>query len=101
MSRVWITWLSIISTKMNSQEIQDAVYNWAVAQNFSAPYGVITGDHVNKKGIKYKSVTFGRARTLDATVEIYNRNFIVVRTSRHGSQSFKDALSMQRFLETI
>ena len=86
---------------MNSQEIQDAVYNWAVAQNFSAPYGVLTGEHVNKKGSKFRAVTFGRARTLDATVEIYNRNFIVVRTSRHGSQTFKDAASMQSFLETL
>lgn len=86
---------------MNSQEIQDAVYNWALGQNFTAPYGVLTGEHVNKKGTKYLSVTFGRARTLDATVEIYNRNFILVRTSRHGTQTFKDAASMQRFLESI
>ena len=75
---------------MNSQEIQDAVYNWAVAQNFSAPYGVLTGEHVNKKGSKFRAVTFGRARTLDATVEIYNRNFIILRTSRTGAEVFND-----------
>ena len=75
---------------MNSQEIQDAVYNWAVAQNFSAPYGVLTGEHVNKKGSKFRAVTFGRARTLDATVEIYNRNFIILRTSRTGTEVFND-----------
>ena len=86
---------------MNSQEIQDAVYNWAVAQNFSAPYGVLTGEHVNKKGSKYRAVTFGRARTLDATVEIYNRKFMLVRTNIHGTQVFNDVVIMQQFLNTL
>jgi hypothetical protein len=86
---------------MNSQEIQDAVYNWAVAQNFSAPYGVLTGSHVNRSGRKFLSVTFGRARTLDATVEIYNRGFVLVRTNRHGTQIFKTVADMQQFLDTL
>jgi len=75
---------------MNSQAIQDAVYQWAQAQNFSAPYGVLAGEHVNPKGNRYRSVSFGHARTLDVTVEIYNRNFIVLRTSRTGSEVVKD-----------
>lgn len=86
---------------MNSQEIQDSIYEWAKAKNFTAPYGVLTSEHVNKKGKKYKAVTFGRARTLDASVDIYNRNFIVVTTSRHGSQVFKDYDSLMQFLETL
>jgi len=86
---------------MNSQEIQDAVYNWANSRNFTAPYGVLAGSHVSKKGTKYLSVTFGRARTLDATVEIYNRNFMLVRTNRHGSQVFKNVVEMQQFLTTL
>lgn len=86
---------------MNSQEISDNVYNWACQQNFTAPYGVLQGQHVNKKGVKYLSVTFGRARTLDATVEIYNRNFMLVRTNRHGSQVFKTVADLQQFLDTI
>jgi hypothetical protein len=87
---------------MNSQEIQDAVYDWAVSQNFTAPYGVLTGDHVNKKGTKYKSVTFGRARTLDATVEIYNRNFIILRTSREVTgQVFRSVEDLQTALDLL
>ena len=50
---------------------------------------MLTGQHVNKKGTKFLSVTFGYARTLDATVEIYNRNFFVFRTSATGSEVFK------------
>lgn len=74
---------------MNSQEICQAVADWAQHQNFTAPYGVLTGQHINKKGKKFHSVTFGYARTLDATVEIYNRNFIVFRTNATGSEVFK------------
>lgn len=86
---------------MNSQQISDSVYAWACQQNFTAPYGVLQGQHVNKKGVKYLSVTFGRARTLDATVEIYNRNFMLVRTNQHGSQAFKTVAEMQQFLATL
>lgn len=86
---------------MNSQEIQETIYQWALAKNFSAPYGVLASEHTNKKGKKYKAVTFGRARTLDAEVEIYNRNFIVVKTNRHGLQVFKDYDSLMQFLETL
>ena len=61
---------------MNSQEILTQIEQWAKGKGFTAPYGILTGSHTNKKGTKYLSITFGRARTLDATVEIYNRNFI-------------------------
>jgi hypothetical protein len=76
---------------MNSQQISDAVYNYACQRrDFTAPYGVLQGEHVNKKGTKYKSVTFGRARTLDATVEIYNRNFIILRCNRLADRIYKN-----------
>ena len=48
---------------MNSQEIQNSIYEWAQGKNFTAPYGVLTGEYTNKKGKKYRAVTFGRART--------------------------------------
>lgn len=86
---------------MNSQAIQDHIYNWAVSKNFSAPYGVLSGEHVNKKGVKFRAVTFGRARTLDATVEIYNRNFIILRTSRTGSEVYNDVATLMAKLETL
>ena len=87
---------------MNSQEICDWVYNWACGrQDFTAPYGVLAGEHTTRFGTPYKSVTFGRARTLDATVEIYNRNFIVVRTSTWGSQTFRSFQDLETYLQTI
>lgn len=66
---------------MNSREIQEAIYQQCLSQDFTAPYGVLSGEHVSKKGTKYLSVTFGRARTLDATVMIYNSNFMILRTT--------------------
>ena len=86
---------------MNSQQIQEAVYEWAKGKNFTAPYGVLTGEYINKKGKKYRAVTFGRARTLDATVEIYNRNFLILRTSRDGSEVFNDYATLMVRLETL
>lgn len=87
---------------MNSQEIADLVYNYASGrQDFTAPYGVLQGEYVNKKGRKYKAVTFGRARSLDATVEIYNRNFIILRTSAWSSQVFKDYQSLMQALADL
>jgi len=86
---------------LNSQQIQAQVEAWAQSQNFSAPYGVLTGSHVNRNGRKFLSVTFGRARTLDATVEIYNQSFMLVRTNRHGNQVFKTVAELQQFLDTL
>lgn len=87
---------------MNSQEIQNAVYEYCVNRSdFTAPYGVLTGEYANKKGIKYKSVTFGRSRTLDATVEIYNRNFMILRTSSYGSEVYKNFDSLMTKLNSI
>ena len=81
---------------MNSEQIQEAVYQWALSKNFTAPYGVLPGEFTSKKGTKYRSVTFGRARTLDATVEIYNRKFMILRTSAFDSQVFNDFDSLMK-----
>lgn len=86
---------------MNSQKIQAQVEQWAQDRGFTAPFGVLTDTAVNKNGHKFLRVTFGNARTLDASVEIYNRNFIVVRTSQHGSQVFKSVADLQQFLDTL
>ena len=89
---------------MNSKMIQDAVYDYIVNNpSFTAPYGVLTGEHTSKKDRRrYLSVTFGRARTLDATVEIYNRNFILLRTSNEPTaEVFKDYDSLMQRLATI
>jgi hypothetical protein len=86
---------------VNSKQIQAHLEEWARSKNFTAPYGVLTGEHFNKKGKKYLSVTFGRARTLDATVEIYNRNFIILRTSRYGSQIFNNISELETTLNAL
>jgi len=87
---------------MNSQEISNAVYNYALSRSdFTAPYGVLQGEHINKKGTKFKSVTFGRARTLDATVDIYNRNFIILRCSGVADQVFKNYSDLMVALQEL
>jgi len=76
---------------MNSQQISDAIYAYAKSrEDFTAPYGVLQGEHVNNKGTKYKSVTFGRARSLDVTVNIYNKNFMILRCSRLADRVYKN-----------
>lgn len=86
---------------MNSAQIAADIEVWATNGNFSAPYGVLSGIHTSKSGTKYHSVTFGRARTLDATVEVYNRRFMILRTSRWGSQTFTDYDSLKAVLHTL
>lgn len=73
------------------------------SRNFDAPYGVLTNEHTNQKGVKYLTVTFGRSRTLDATVEIYNRNFMILRTSRnrYGKDVFKNYADLRQVLENL
>lgn len=85
---------------MNSEQIQSWVYNWACEHGFTAPYGVLTGEHTNSKGRKYRSITFGYARTLDASVDIYNRGFMLFRSSRGENQVFNNFDSLKTFLES-
>lgn len=84
---------------MTSSDIQESVYQWASEGRFDAPYGVLTGDHVNTRGKAYKTVTFGRASTLDVTVEIYNRNFIMIKSSRHGRIVYRSFEGMMTALQ--
>lgn len=87
---------------MHSSDIQQLIYEWAKNQNFTAPYGVLKGSHINKKGKKYLSVTFGRARTLDASVDIYNKNFMILRTNRGNYDGvYKDVNSLMESLNKL
>lgn len=86
---------------MNSQQVLAHIETWAKSKDFSAPYGILTGSHQNSKGRKYLSITFGRARTLDATVEIYNSSFMILRTNRRGSEVFKTVADLQQTLDTL
>lgn len=87
---------------MNSQQIQDFIATWAKDKGFNAPYGVLTSEGKSPKGRKVLNVTFGRARTLDATVVIFNRKYIIVRTSRQiGGQIFTNVGDLQTYLNTL
>ena len=86
---------------MNSAEIQEHVYTWAQGRNFTAPYGILKGEHTSTKGRPVKTVTFGRARTLDCGVNIYNRNFIIVETNRYGRVVCKSFEELMAYLETM
>jgi len=85
---------------MNSQSIQTAIYDWAMDKGFNAPYGVLTGKRT-KKDRKVLSVVFGRARTLDAVVEIWNRNFMTLRINGYPVEVYKSFDALMTKLETL
>ncbi len=86
---------------MNSHEISEYLENLIKSKNFNAPYGVLTGEQHNRKGIKYLSITFGRARTLDATIEIYNQKFMLLRTSRGDKEVYTNLTEIETALNSL
>ena len=86
---------------MNSKDIQEKVYNFCIEKGLDTPYGVLLSDGASKSGKKFLRVTFCRPRTLDATVEIYNRNFIVLKTSRGYNQLFRNLDELMIELEKL
>lgn len=59
----------------------------------TAPYGILVGKHTTKGGRTIRQVTFGKARTLDATIDIYGETYLLLRWSGsllnhgHGTNS--------------
>lgn len=86
---------------MNSHEICEYLENLIKSKNFNAPYGVLTNEQTSRKGYKYLSITFGRARTLDATIEIYNRKFMLLRTSRGNKEVYTDIKELEEALNNL
>lgn len=88
---------------MRSAEIQQTVYDFCVERGLDKPYGVLLGDGVSRNGKKFLSVTFCRPFTLDATVEIYNRNFMVLRSSQtpYNSDTYDSVEKLMEKLETL
>lgn len=84
---------------MNSNQIQQQVLDWAYEQNFTAPYGVLDGKGRSPKGKMYLGVTFGYARTLDANVRIFNRNFMIYESSAGEREIFADSSNLMTFLK--
>lgn len=50
------------------------------SEKFTAPYGILTGMEELPKGGKVRTITFGVARSLDATIYIFSPKNITVRT---------------------
>lgn len=62
--------------RLTFQDLVD--YFESKANRFTAPYGILSGTATTKSGRKYKSITFGVARYLDAEVRYFSPNFILV-----------------------
>lgn len=90
-------------TVMNSEAIQNHLYEWALNKqpSFTAPYGILSSQCLDSKGKKYRSVTFGYSRTRDFEVMIYNRNFIVFRDSKLGTSLFKNFSDLSDHLLSV
>jgi hypothetical protein len=70
--------------------------------NCTAPYGVLSGIESTKSGGKCRVVTFGLARSLDATIRIYSVDRIALRhsRSRYGKDEvFKNTADLYSYLE--
>lgn len=68
------------------EKIQEDLYRVICDLGFNAPYGVICGQETY--GAKARTITFGRPRTLDATLRIFGPGFIQIKTSRNGTAAF-------------
>jgi hypothetical protein len=86
---------------MSREDIQSTVYDWAVQQRFTAPYGILAGKATTKSGRSYRSVTFGYARTRDFEVQIYGPKFIVLRDSRDGNTTYTTPADLMADLSKI
>ena len=87
---------------MKSIEIQEKVYDLLKAKNFTAPYGILLSEQLSKNGKKYKSVTFGYARTHDYELQIYNKNFMILRDSAaFGNLVFNSYEELEKHLSTL
>lgn len=86
-------------------EMQDRIEAWFMERIdlWDAPYGVLKGKSEDGKA---RTVTFGRAQILDATILIYGPTFILVkwRTAIHrlagtGSQKFNSEDAAKKWIE--
>lgn len=67
---------------------------------FTAPYGVLTGLYQNPRGYgKYRTITFGIARTLDAVLTIWSPKKLILVSSRDGGTptEFNDVEEFKRY----
>ena len=74
--------------------------------HYDAPYGVLYGKSLDSKGRSIRDITFGKCRTLDASIIIYGPKFITLSWEGHvkdharrDSEAFKSKEELLEFLE--
>lgn len=58
-------------------------------KRFTAPYGILDGKGVSKRGMSYRSVTFGVARVSDITLMVFSTTYMILKDSRFGDAQCK------------
>lgn len=86
---------------MTRDEAAELLYQHIMNSDFNAPYGVLINDGTSATGKKCKIITFGRARTLDATLSIYSPKFIHLRTSSGRSEVYRTVDAVKAELERL
>jgi len=77
--------------------LQDRLADWLSTWT-SAPYGVITDlKPVEGRTGKVRTITFGLARTLDATLWVWSLKRLDLKTSRHEDVRFESELAFREF----
>lgn len=90
--------------------LQEELYYWIESRNrsrFTAPYGVISSIEPVKNGKgKVRTITFGMARSLDATIYIWSADRITVQAAgplayKIDGSTFKNKNELIAVLETL
>jgi hypothetical protein len=90
------------------EQIQNDIVSYLEGRgNINAPYGILTGMRTNKIGGKFREITFGKSRTLDATIQIHGSHFYVFRWqgslrnvgNGRDSRTFTSLADLTRFLD--
>ena len=63
---------------MRRRHIVAKIVEYAKERGFTEP---IIGEHVNFKGSHFRSVSFNRSNYLNVTVDVFRKNFFVLRTN--------------------
>ena len=82
-------------------KLQSDIVKWLCKKHrcYNAPYGVLTGLHQNPRGSgKFRTVTFGKAGTLDAVLTIWSEKKLILSSSRDGGQP-EEFTSVQDFYD--
>jgi hypothetical protein len=80
------------------QQLQLNLIAWLqeTRSTWTAPYGILDGKSPDNK---YRSVTFGISRVLDAEVRFYSTHYVTLRTNRDGWQKFGSYQALVMFLK--